>query len=186
MNLTLFSTLGSTHTRRETSVGGLDSTSLTSGITSAGGGIISSAETSVAQASTAVQTAGSEVNKSVQEISNALKSNLPGYYTVGLLGYCEGYDDKATYCSHPSTSFYFNMTSLFSKASPETLDLIPGIGSKALRGYQSIAQWSISANILGLIFTSATVLFGITTMIISRGRVFLVISHLVCSSSQLR
>jgi hypothetical protein len=181
VNLTSFSTIDFNPLRREISVGSLDSATVTSEIASAGGDVINSAGTGVAQASAAVQTAASEVNNSIQGISNGLKSNLPGYYSVGLLGYCEGHDDKATYCSEPSTSFSFNITDLFKKASPEVSGLIPGIGGKALGGYQSIARWSISANILGLVFSSASILFGITTLLFSWGKIFLIISHLVCS-----
>ena len=138
-----------------------------------------SAKTGVAQTSAVAQTAANEVKNSVQEITNNLKSNLPEYYSVGLLGYCEGHDDKATYCSRPSTSFFFNITKLFQEASPEVSSFIPGIESKALGGYQYIARWSISANILGLIFLFASVVFGITILTISSGKIFLVVSTLV-------
>lgn len=138
-----------------------------------------SAETGVAQASAAAQTAASKVNNSVQEIADNLKSDLPGYYSVGLLGYCEGHDNKATYCSDPSTSFFFNITSLFQKVSPGVSSLMPGIESKALGGYQSIARWSISAYILGLIFSFASVVFGIIVVATSSGKILLIISHLV-------
>jgi hypothetical protein len=179
--LTSLSTIGSTHIRRDISAGNLDSAAITSDITSAGSNFVSSAETGIAQASATAQAAASEVNNSVQEISNKLKSNLPGYYSVGLLGYCEGHDDKVTYCSDPSASFFFNITSLFQEASPDVSSLIPGIESKALGGYQSIARWSTSANILGLIFSFISVILGITILTISSGKIFLVISHLVRS-----
>lgn len=184
VNLTSFSTIDFNPLRREISVGSLDSATVTSEITSAGGDIISSAGTVVAQASATAQTAASQVNNSIQGISNSLKSNLPGYYSVGLLGYCEGHDDKATYCSKPNTSFSFSITDLFKKAYPEVSDLIPGIGGKALGGYQLIARWSISANILGVIFSSASIIFGITNLLFSWGRIFHIISHLVCSRFQ--
>jgi hypothetical protein len=179
INLTSFSTIGSTHLRRDISADSLDAAALTSDITSVGSNVVSSAETGVAQASAAAQTAATEVNNSVQEIANNLRSNLPGYYLVGLLGYCEGHSDKPTYCSDPSASFFFNITDIFQEASPEVSSLIPGIGSKALLGYQAIARWSISANILGLIFSFASVIFGITILTISSGKMFLVICLLV-------
>lgn len=179
--MTSFSTIDSVHLRRDISAGSLDSGTVTSDITSAGNNVVGSAETGVAQASAAAQTAASQVNNSVQEISNNLKSKLPGYYSVGLLGYCEGHDDKATYCSHPSTSFFFNITTIFQEASSEVSSLIPGVESKALGGYQSVARWSIAANILGLIFSFASVIFGITILTISWGKIFLVVSHLVRS-----
>ena len=169
------------HLRREISVGSLDPATATSEITSAAGDAIDSAGTGVAQASAAAESVASGVNNSIQEISNGLKSDVPGYYSVGLLGYCERQDDKATYCSDPSTSFSFNFAELFEKASPEVSGLIPGIGDKALGGYQPIARWSISANILGVIFSSASILFGIATMRFSWAKLFLVIFHLVRS-----
>ncbi|KAJ5562655.1 hypothetical protein N7461_001416, partial [Penicillium sp. DV-2018c] len=143
--------------------------------------IVGSAETGVAEASAAAQTAGSEVNNSVQEIADNLKSSLPGYYSVGLLGYCEGYDNKAAYCSDPSTSFFFNITSLFQEISPGVSSLMPGIESKALGGYQSLARWSISAYILGLIFSFASIVFGVTVVATSLGKIPLVISHLMAT-----
>ena len=184
MNLTSFSSIDFNPLRREISVGSLDSATVTSEITSAGGDVLNSAGTGVAQASVAAQTAASEINNSIQGLFSGLKSNLPGYYSVGLLGYCEGHDDKATYCSEPSASFSFNITDLFNKSSPGVSGFIPGIGEKALGGYQSIVRWSISANILGVIFSSASIIFGITTLLFLWGKIFLIISYLVCSRSQ--
>lgn len=53
VNLTSFSTIDFDHLRREISVGSLDSATVTSEITSAGGDVINSAGTGVAQASAA-------------------------------------------------------------------------------------------------------------------------------------
>ncbi|KAJ5562650.1 hypothetical protein N7535_002903 [Penicillium sp. DV-2018c] len=118
---------------------------------SAGSNIVGSAETGVAQASAAAQTAASEVNNSVQEIADNLKSNLPGYYSP------------------------------LSKNFPRNLQPMPGIESKALGGYQSIARWSISAYILGLVSSFASIVFGITVVATSSGRILLVTSHLMAT-----
>ncbi|KAJ5292107.1 hypothetical protein N7478_001358 [Penicillium angulare] len=181
VNLTAFSTTDVPHLRHGLSVGSLDSTAVTSDITSVGSGVAGAAETHASQASSAAQEAASEASNSIQHISDELKSHLPGFYSVGLFGYCQGPGEKATYCSKPSTSFSFDITKLFGEAASEVSELIPGIENKALSGYRSVSQWSISADILGLIFTFAAIVFGVTTLTISWGKTCLVLSHLAAS-----
>jgi hypothetical protein len=142
--------------------------------------VVSSASTAAIYASSAVETAVSQVTDKVQSLSDKIKSDLP-HYSVGLLGYCQGQKGTPSYsnCSQPSTSFSFDLLSIFGSISPAIEEVLPDEDNKVLAGYHGVSRWSISAYILGFVSTFLAVVFGVTTILFSRGKLFLIISSLV-------
>ncbi|CAG8665139.1 unnamed protein product, partial [Penicillium salamii] len=116
----------------------------------------------------------------VQSLSDEIKSHLPHFYSVGLLGYCQGQKETPSYsnCSQPSTSFSFDLLSIFGSVSPAIEEVLPDENNKVLAGYHDVSRWSISAYILGFASTFLAVVFGVTTIFFSRGKLFLIISSL--------
>jgi VIT1/CCC1 family predicted Fe2+/Mn2+ transporter len=143
--------------------------------------VVSSAATAAIYASGAVETAVSQVTDKVQSLSDEIKSDLPYFYSVGLLGYCQGQKETPSYsnCSQPSTSFSFDLLSIFGSISPAIEEVLPDEDNKVLAGYHGVSRWSISAYILGFASTFLAVVFGVTTILFSRGKLFLIISSLV-------
>ncbi|CRL30739.1 Actin cortical patch SUR7/pH-response regulator PalI [Penicillium camemberti] len=100
VNLTDFQELGSFHLRHSLSIAEVD-------------------------ASDVANTASSEANSvpghaKVQSLSDEIKSHLPDLYSVGLWGYCQDQKETVSYssCSQPSTSFSFDLLSIFGSVSP--------------------------------------------------------------------
>lgn len=181
MNLSDFPELGSFHLRRSLSIAGVDASDLSKTASDEANSVVSSASTAVIYASGAAETAVSQATAKVQSFSDEIKSHLPGFYSVGLWGYCQGQKETASYsnCSQPSTSFSFDLLSIFGSISPTIEDMLPDENNKVLAGYHDVSRWSISAYILGIASTFLAVVFGITAIFFSWGRLLLIISSLV-------
>lgn len=142
----------------------------------------------VTQASATVQAAVGQVSSKVESISNELKVKLPGYYSVGLWGYCQGEKGGAHYsnCSKPSTSFSFDLVDIFRSAAPEMDNVLPSEGNKILSGYHNLAKWSISTYMVGFIATASAFVLGSMTILCSLGgkwcQILLVLLSTVCQT----
>ncbi|OQE62067.1 hypothetical protein PENNAL_c0272G05150 [Penicillium nalgiovense] len=132
--------------------------------------VMNSASTAVIYASGAAETAASQVTDKIQSLSDEINSHLPGFYSVGLWGYCQGQKETSSYsnCSQPSTSFSFDLLAILGSASPFIDGVLPDGNNKVLAGYHGVSRWSISAYILGFISTFVAVVFGVTTMFFSK------------------
>ncbi|CAI7593066.1 unnamed protein product [Penicillium viridicatum] len=181
VELTNFPELGSVHLRRSLSIAGVDASDAANKASSEASNVKSSASTAAIYASDTAETAVSQVTDKVQSLSDEINSHLPGFYSVGLWGYCQGQKETASYsnCSQPSTSFSFDLLSIFGSVSPAIGAVLPDENNKVLAGYHDVSRWSISAYILGFVSTFVAVVFGITTMFFSRGKIWLIISSLV-------
>jgi hypothetical protein len=142
---------------------------------------VTSASTGVSSASSTIQPKVNQDTQQLHSLSDELKAHLPGSYSVGLLGYCQGEQNENlfTNCSKPSISFSFNLLEIFSSLSNEADNLLPSNDSKVLTGYSDVSRWTITAYILGTISTLSAISFGIFFMFTSRGKVMLLISSLV-------
>ncbi|CAG8243683.1 unnamed protein product [Penicillium olsonii] len=183
VNFTDFPELGSFHLRRSLSIAGVDASDLSKTASNEANSIVSSASTAVIYASGAAETAVSQATAKVQSFSDEIKSHLPGSYSVGLWGYCQGQKETVSYsnCSQPSTSFSFDLLSIFGSISPTIEDMLPDENNKVLAGYHEVSRWSISAYILGIASTFLAVVFGVTTIFFSWGKLLLIISSLAAT-----
>jgi hypothetical protein len=181
VKLTNFPELGSVHLRRSLSIAGVGASDAANKASSEASSVKDSASTAAIYASDAAETAVSQVTDKVQSLSDEINSHLPDFYSVGLWGYCQGQKETASYsnCSQPSTSFSFDLLSIFGSVSPAIGEVLPDENNKVLAGYHDVSRWSISAYILGFVSTFVAVVFGITTMFFSRGKIWLIISSLV-------
>ncbi|KAJ6038440.1 hypothetical protein N7460_008211, partial [Penicillium canescens] len=181
VNLTNFPELGNLHLRRSPSIAGVDGSDVANKASSEANGVVNSASTAVIYASAAAETAVSQVTDKVQSLSDEISSHLPGFYSVGLWGYCQGQKEESSYsnCSQPSTSFSFDLLSIFGSVSSGINEVLPDENNKVLAGYRDVSRWSVSAYILGFVSTCMAVIFGVTTMYFSRGKVLLILSSLL-------
>lgn len=179
MNLTDLPELGSFHLRRSLSIAGVDASDVANTASSEANSVVSSASTAVIYASSAAETAVSQATAKVQSLSDEIKSHLPGFYSVGLWGYCQGQKETVSNCSQPSTSFSFDLLAIFGSVSPAIEAVLPDDNNKVLAGYHDVSRWSISAYILGIASTFLAVVFGVTAVFYSWGKLLLIISSLV-------
>ncbi|KAK9847008.1 Actin cortical patch SUR7/pH-response regulator PalI [Penicillium brevicompactum] len=184
VNLTDFPELGTFHLRRSLSVAGLDASDLSKTASNEANSVVSSASTAVIYASGAAEAAVSQATASkVQSFSDEISSHFPGFYSVGLWGYCEGQKGTVSYsnCSQPSSSFSFDLLGVFGSISPTIEEMLPDENNKVLAGYHDVSRWSISAYVLGIASTFLAVVFGVTTIFFSWGKPLLIISSLAAT-----
>lgn len=133
--------------------------------------------TAAGTAADAIQTVSSEVshvtgtvaqaNDRMKNLINSIKPNLPGFYSVGILGYCRGSGYKFEGCSKPNASFYFDLAGIFENISSDIKEIIPGLGKKIFGGYKKASQWSIAGFIIGLVLTVVSIFLSFTNLRIS-------------------
>ncbi|CRL27546.1 Actin cortical patch SUR7/pH-response regulator PalI [Penicillium camemberti] len=179
VELTNFPEIGSVHPRRSLGIAAVDGIDVANKASSEANSVMNSASTDVIYASGAAETAASQVTDKIQSLSNEINSHLPGFYSVGLWGYCQGQKETSySNCSQPSTSFSFDLLSILGSVTPVIDGVLPDENNKVLAGYHVVSRWSISAYILGFVSTFVAVVFGVTTMFFSRGKILLIISSL--------
>lgn len=120
-----------------------------------------------------------------QRLSQKLKSRLPDYYVVGLRGYCEGVQHKASFlnCSGTSNSFSFSLFDVMDSQldqAQQLEELLPTESQTFLKGYRQASEWTISAFILALISASLTVSAGILSLMFSWGKLVTIVCSIVC------
>ncbi|KAJ5531448.1 hypothetical protein N7527_004841 [Penicillium freii] len=172
--------LGRFHLRRSLNIAGVDASDVGKTAINEANNVAKDGSTAVIYATAAAETAVSQVSDKVQSLSDEIKSNLPGYYSVGLWGYCQGQKNVASYtnCSHPSTSFSFDLLGIFGSMSTAIEDILPEKITKILAVNHYVSRWSILAYILGFVATFLAVVIGITTMIIPWGKILLTVLSL--------
>lgn len=152
------------------------SISLAEGATSEIGNLGSAAESSVTAASAAIETAVSQAGGHLENWAKDLNSEVPAYYSVGLLAYCQGQSDHDLTCSHPTVSFSFNLSNILNSVSTEMDDVVPGVSDKLLTGYRDGSQAIIWLYISGSITAILTAGFGIRKAFRHGGSSLLIIS----------
>ena len=110
-----------------------------------------------------------------------LKSDLPDYYSIGLLGYCKDDKVKHTWCSAPKTSFAFNLSNILGSISSDLEKVIPGITKSTLQGYHKVSKAVIWLYIFGLSSTVFSIFCAARAVFFSGGRKLLVLSCTVSS-----
>jgi hypothetical protein len=159
----------------------VDTSSITSGVSVVANSATKVAANEVAQVSTAVQTKADQASDRLETLSKDLRLHLPAYYAVGLWGYCQGDNSTGAFsnCSKPSTSFSFDLLNILGSASEDINDILPKNVNKVLAGYHDVSRWTISAYILGFIFTIATIIIQVLLLKLARGKIFLIASSIV-------
>ncbi|CAG7963078.1 unnamed protein product [Penicillium salamii] len=168
------------HLRRSLSIAGVETSEVADIASSEANNVLGNTSTAAIYVSGATETAVSQVTDKVQSLSDGIKSHVPHFYSVGLLGYCQGQTKTPShsYCSRPSTSFSFDLLSIFDSISPAIEEVLPDETKKVIAGYHDVSRWSISAYILGFASTFLAVVFGVTMTLFSRGKLLLIIFSL--------
>lgn len=151
---------------------------MTSEASNIAGNVASGAETAVSQASNAAQTAAINASGKLQSLVNDIKTQLPESYSIGIWGDCQEKNGRDTRCTAPSTSFSFDLENILGSVSEDVTSTIPGF-TKLHAASQTLSRWSISAYIIGFVFTVAAVAFGTVNLAFSWGIMVTVISSTV-------
>jgi hypothetical protein len=175
VNLTDFPTLSGLSVRRSLSIGSLDGSSVAAEASAVVNSVGNSVETAAAEASVAASAEASHFSSELEDLAGELRSHLPDYYTVGLWSYCKGHNGTVTYCSHPSTTFSFNLSSIFDSISTEINDLLPDLNDTVLAGYRDISEAVIWLYITGFISAVLVVILGVRKVCFNGGNKLLVI-----------
>jgi hypothetical protein len=106
----------------------------------------------------------------VDSLTDSLKSLLPGYYAVGLWGYCEGEDNSKSFskCSKPSASFSFDLEEIFGARLGQANGVLSKLTQPVLKGYHHVSHWIVFAYLAGFIATFVTILAGLIRFPIAR------------------
>ncbi|KAH1311997.1 hypothetical protein V6Z77_003351 [Aspergillus fumigatus] len=106
----------------------------------------------------------------VDNLTNRLKSLLPGYYAVGLWGYCEGEDNSKSFsrCSKPSASFSFDLEENFGARLGQANGVLSKLTQPVLKGYQHVSHWIVFAYLAGFIATFVAIVAGLIRFPIAR------------------
>jgi hypothetical protein len=184
VNLSEFPDLGKFDLRRSISVSNVDASGLAEQATNIINNETQNAANSASQISATAQTAVSEASEQVTALASTLKGSIPDYYSIGLWGYCQGRHDAASFsnCSAPSMTFTFDLLKVFGSLSGEIDDLIPSKGKSLLAGSRHLSEWTTSAYVIGTITLAFALVFGITTMAFSWGKIPLILCSLVRTS----
>ncbi|KAJ5267798.1 hypothetical protein N7478_010606 [Penicillium angulare] len=108
-----------------------------------------------------VENTPQEVAGAAENIASEIKLHLPDYYRVGLWGYCSGDDDQKAVCSHPSLSFYFDLSAILRSASPLVDHILRDKGDHGISGYARLSHGITCMCILGLIVTVLAIVLGV-------------------------
>jgi hypothetical protein len=100
VKLTNFPELGSAHLRRSLNIAGVDAPDAANKASSEASSVKNSASTATIYASDTAETVVSQVTDKVQSLSDEINSHLPGFYSVGLWGYCQGQKETASYSNY--------------------------------------------------------------------------------------
>lgn len=179
MNLTDFPTLDGLSVRRSLSIDSLDVSSVAAEASAAVNSVRHSVETAAAEASVAANAEASHVSSELENLADELKLHLPDYHTVGLWSYCRGHNSTVTNCSDPSTTFSFNLSSIFDSISTEINDLLPDLNDTVLAGYRDVSQAIIWLYITGFISTVLVVILGVRKALFNGGNMLLVMFAMV-------
>lgn len=176
MNLTGFPAIDSLNLRLARGLDDIDKSSITGSTTDILNGAAGVAEDGINAASSTVQNTASQAQDHVNSLVKQLKSDLPDYYSIGLLGYCKDDKVKHTWCSAPKTSFAFNLSNILGSISSDLEKAVPGITNSTLQGYHKVSKAVIWLYIFGLSSTVFSICCAARAVFFSGGRKLLVLS----------
>lgn len=120
------------------------------------------------------------------QITTGPRPNLPAFYVVGLLGYCQGqthttHTPSIANCSDPSIRFSFDLLNALHPVSEEIGNIVPSDGIKALKGYPDFSSWFVLVYFLGAGATLLTMIFGVGSIAFAwKVKLISVITAFVC------
>lgn len=108
-------------------------------------------------------------------------ANLPIFYAVGLLGFCQGQKDTTHFsnCSNPSLLFSFDLLDTIRSISNQTQSIQEPGSVELYLDQHRFARYSIWAYLIGLVATFFAATFGLFWPKLSRTKVLHIISAIV-------
>jgi hypothetical protein len=108
-------------------------------------------------------------------------ANLPTFYAVGLLGFCQGQKDITRFsnCSNPSLLFSFDPLETLRSMSNQTQSIQEPGAVELYLDQHRFARYSIWAYLIGLVATFFAATFGLFRPRLSRTKLFHIISAIV-------
>lgn len=109
-----------------------------------------------------------------------IKGELPAYYHVGLLGYCQGKDGTISSCSKPDPSFSFSLWGTFSTYAAKVVSLLGNDRGNFLSGNVHNSYAITCLYISSFVTAFVTLIMGITRVLVSRGGGLFLVFSTVC------
>ncbi|OQD79257.1 hypothetical protein PENANT_c056G04789 [Penicillium antarcticum] len=119
-----------------------------------------------------------QVSNDLGTLLNNIKADLPAYYHVGLLSYCQGRDGILNKCSDTSTSFSFNLWGIFKSLASEMNGLSASDGEVYITGNLHSSRAIICLYISAYVAAFLTLVFGVKRVFVSHGSALLVVSSI--------
>ncbi|KAI9376705.1 SUR7/PalI family-domain-containing protein [Aspergillus egyptiacus] len=95
--------------------------------------------------------------------------NIPDFYNIGLLGYCEGNitsndDYRVSNCSDPKAEFWFDPVDVWNLKTLGLQNALPSEVQDALNIYKNVSKWMFVAYVIAFAATALELLLGITAI----------------------
>ena len=133
---------------------------------------------------TATTTAVNQVSSHLETLLTKIKPDIPEYYHVGLLSYCEGQNNILNSCSNPSTSFSFSLWGIFQSLTGNANELSASGGATYLTGNLNNTRAIISLYISAFVTAFLTLILGVKRVFDPDGMTFPVVFSTVCRTKQ--
>ncbi|OKO89798.1 hypothetical protein PENSUB_13567 [Penicillium subrubescens] len=102
----------------------------------------------------AIQDADDKMNEEAQKLSSQLFQS----YSVGLWSYCMKREGSKIQCSHPSTAFTFDFSTIFGPLMTDVRRLMPTVDWGLVSGYHRLARTIVWLYITALVTNALTAL----------------------------
>ncbi|KAL4871406.1 hypothetical protein BDV12DRAFT_164238 [Aspergillus spectabilis] len=95
--------------------------------------------------------------------------NIPDFYNIGLLGYCEGNvtsnnNYRVSNCSSPKAEFWFDPVDVWNLKTLGLQNALPDDVQDALNVYKNVSKWMFVAYVIAFAATALELLLGITAI----------------------
>jgi hypothetical protein len=122
------------------------------------GGAVNNAAAAAEGASTTTTAAIHDADDKMKEEAQKLSSQLFQYYSVGLWGYCMKREGSKIQCSHPSTAFTFDFSTIFGPLMTDVRRLMPTVDWGRVSGYHRLSRTIVWLYITALVTNALTAL----------------------------
>jgi hypothetical protein len=144
------------------------------------GSVANNAAAAAEGVSTTTTAAVHDADDKVKGEAQKLTSQLFQYYSVGLWGYCMKREGSKIQCSHPSTTFVFDFSTIFGSLMTDVRRLMPTVDWQRVSGYHRLARTIVWLYITAIVTNALTALAACRKAYSLKGGRLLVVISFVC------
>jgi hypothetical protein len=144
------------------------------------GSVANNAAAAAEGVSTTTTAAIHDADDKMKEEVEKLTAGLFQYYSAGLWGYCMKRENSKIQCSHPSTTFVFDFSTIFGTLMTSVHRLTPTADWQRVSGYHRLARMIVWLYIAAIVTNALTALAACRKAYSLKGGRLLVVVGLVC------